>query len=482
MSSDSKPQIGHVSRIAIEKIPPFTSRTEIVVDPKVNVFIGANSTGKTTILRLIKSKGPGRPESSIRPRFGYIADREGRIGDVFTNSEEGEILAQTVTDVPIIWIPSSRVPLVPELYAGPAYGQYSDDFHGLDDISDLTNVLFATDVSAAISYHFRNIRDEESIVRIFDVVTTAFECVREIYPEMISRDQPDSYVDFGFVTHPKDNRNIRIPVVRYLMGLTISDNPNRITNISELSSGTQLSYMWIIYAALRMAYFYQWQSDWHKQPAILCVDEIDNHLHPAWQRKILRALGRHFPNVQIFATTHSPFIVAGLKSGQVHILARDQDGTVRSETKGTDMIAYTADEILSDIMGIDHPTDIETAEAAQILTYLRDLGFIDGLAEDWRQDEIKRFTELEKGDATGNELMVLNWLSGGDRSFISLPPALEGDAEAWRRAMIEEFEDELGANILSGGAVRLQRQWLIEHGRELDEDAENTVGDPEEKE
>ena len=47
--------------------------------------------------------------------------------------------------------------------------------------------------------------------------------------------------------------------------------------------------------------------DWQKQPAILLIDEIENHLHPTWQRRVIPALLDHFPGLQIFATTHSPF-------------------------------------------------------------------------------------------------------------------------------------------------------------------------------
>ena len=61
----------------------------------------------------------------------------------------------------------------------------------------------------------------------------------------------------------------------------------------------------------------------HQRNAILLIDEIENHLHPTWQRRVIPALRRHFPGLQIFATTHSPFVVAGLKRGQIHRLYRE---------------------------------------------------------------------------------------------------------------------------------------------------------------
>jgi predicted ATP-binding protein involved in virulence len=53
---------------------------------------------------------------------------------------------------------------------------------------------------------------------------------------------------------------------------------------------------------------------------ILCIDEIDIHLHPAWQRQILKNLREKFPLLQIFATAHSPQMIGGLQPKEVLIL------------------------------------------------------------------------------------------------------------------------------------------------------------------
>ena len=45
---------------------------------------------------------------------------------------------------------------------------------------------------------------------------------------------------------------------------------------------------------------------------ILLLDEIEVHLHPAWQRKILPVVQKLFKNAQIFIATHSPFVVGSI--------------------------------------------------------------------------------------------------------------------------------------------------------------------------
>ena len=50
---------------------------------------------------------------------------------------------------------------------------------------------------------------------------------------------------------------------------------------------------------------------------IVLIDELDLHLHPKWQRHIVNDLKTIFPNCQFIVTTHSPFIIQSLESGEL---------------------------------------------------------------------------------------------------------------------------------------------------------------------
>ena len=139
----------------------------------------------------------------------------------------------------------------------------------------------------------------------------------------------------------------------------------------ELSHGTRSVFAWVSQFMLGMAQHYQDCTNWKRRRGIFIIDEIDAHLHPSWQRRIIPTLTRHFPNVQIFASTHSPMMVAGLKAGQVHLLKRDETGTVVWSRNEQDIIGWTADEIYRTFMGIDDPTDERTARHAEELRLLR---------------------------------------------------------------------------------------------------------------
>lgn len=59
---------------------------------------------------------------------------------------------------------------------------------------------------------------------------------------------------------------------------------------------------------------------------ILFLDEIEVHLHPSWQRKILPVVQKLFKNAQIFITTHSPFIVNSIDGAWIYELDLDENG------------------------------------------------------------------------------------------------------------------------------------------------------------
>ena len=51
---------------------------------------------------------------------------------------------------------------------------------------------------------------------------------------------------------------------------------------------------------------------------LLLIDEIETHLHPKWQKKILGIIRNLFPNLQIILTTHSPFVVASMDGARIY--------------------------------------------------------------------------------------------------------------------------------------------------------------------
>ena len=237
-----------------------------------------------------------------------------------------------------------------------------------------------------------------------------------------------------------------------------SPTPLHITN---LSAGTQNTLLVAWYLALSLAYSNEFREGWKDLPAILFIDEIENHLHPAWQRRFIPVFLEHFPNLQIIATTHSPFPIAGLKAGQVHKLHQDDDGITRIETNEDEIVGWTADEILHEYFDVQDPTDLETAQAVEVLRWLEGLEPLveEESAESWREAVVEELSALTGGDElTFEDALVIHWLTGAIDSPVAAVPPLSGDAEAWRMSMIDEFRSLVGVDILSGGPAARQRQ------------------------
>jgi energy-coupling factor transporter ATP-binding protein EcfA2 len=89
-------------------------------------------------------------------------------------------------------------------------------------------------------------------------------------------------------------------------------------------------------------------------PAIVVIDEIDAHLHPSWQQKILGMLTSRFPNVQFIISAHSPAIVAGCDQNEVSVLRkRLETGRFYVETLPEDFLGATAQDLYGRIFQIE---------------------------------------------------------------------------------------------------------------------------------
>jgi predicted ATP-binding protein involved in virulence len=92
---------------------------------------------------------------------------------------------------------------------------------------------------------------------------------------------------------------------------------------------------------------------------LLLLDEIDIHLHPAWQRRVLPLVQKLFPNAQIIASTHSPFVVGSLADGRIISLGlQGSSAKVVHEDEPQLGVSYSA--VLRSIFGIESEFDIDT--------------------------------------------------------------------------------------------------------------------------
>lgn len=126
--------------------------------------------------------------------------------------------------------------------------------------------------------------------------------------------------------------------------------------LRELGYGYQVTLAWVVDLAKKMFERYPEKENPLHQPAIVLVDEIDLHLHPEWQRKIISFLSEQFRCTQFIVTTHSPLIVQSTENINLVLLKKEENHVVIEQPKLKTYKGWTVEEILSDLMGLDGKT------------------------------------------------------------------------------------------------------------------------------
>jgi len=180
---------------------------------------------------------------------------------------------------------------------------------------------------------------------------------------------------------------------------TDSQGKNSFIPLYFLSDGLRIMAAMVAEIAYRcvMLNSYLGQEAVKQSKGLVLIDEIDMHLHPKWQQSVVEDLKKAFPNLQFVATTHSPFIVQSLKSGELINLDRLTD---------TDPDKLTLGEVSTAIMGLPDTHSLESQKIQkQATSYLKllDNPITELVSEDLIQLEstisdpgVRAFLQLQK--------------------------------------------------------------------------------------
>ncbi|MFO1497988.1 MAG: SIR2 family protein [Verrucomicrobiota bacterium] len=116
--------------------------------------------------------------------------------------------------------------------------------------------------------------------------------------------------------------------------------------IETLSQGLTSLYSWVGILLQRL-YEVRDEQNATQSHALVLMDEIDAHMHPAWQQVLVPRLKAVFPNLQVIASTHSPLIVAGMSVEEITRLERSPEGKVVIRAVEADMTMGRADQLLT---------------------------------------------------------------------------------------------------------------------------------------
>lgn len=140
------------------------------------------------------------------------------------------------------------------------------------------------------------------------------------------------------------------------------DKQGQELDFDLLPDGLRSIISWLGDLIMRMDAL-KWKDDLpiFEREFILFLDEIEVHLHPSWQRKILPVVQKLFKNAQIFITTHSPFIVNSVDGAWIYDLELN-DGKVYCKKPILSKTSNSIDFILRKIFDVPEKYGSTTQE------------------------------------------------------------------------------------------------------------------------
>jgi len=161
----------------------------------------------------------------------------------------------------------------------------------------------------------------------------------------IIRSAIDKFLNqFGFakfsnlrIQRERVNNNHRVILNQEsIVSSLVIDKDEQKFKFSQLSSGEKMMLSLVVDIARRLAIANPSLENKLEGEGIVLIDEIDLHLHPQWQRKLLPALTHTFPNIQFIVTTHSPQVLSHLPRESVFLLEDNKISNREIYTEGRD--------------------------------------------------------------------------------------------------------------------------------------------------
>jgi len=368
-----------VKKIEIENYKGF-EKQEITFNDNLNVFIGANASGKTSLLEVILKSlydlvvkvNPDLKEVDRRLKFS-----QNEINYKYKGKYLGVICHIQPDNYPLLSVNLFRG------HINSTWGNKYDNEEWNQLIDDFKKTLTQPQTIPIIRYYpseKNKIRNQtpskktplmytvgqletwDNIIQDYDFAYTEFVQWFYNYETLelrLRRDKDDNSLEVPQLKYIRDaiqkalygiygkkyliksNGEIAAGHFKLTPKLTIK-SLNGTTDLEEdltaKSDGEKAIITLVADIAYNLALAHDFEADenYLNSPGIVLIDEIEEHLHPNWQRKIIPILTSVFPKIQFFITTHSPQVISSVNSEHVFLCEDFKIGKVYLRTKGVD--------------------------------------------------------------------------------------------------------------------------------------------------
>ncbi len=373
----------------------------------VAVFIGKNGSGKSSILDAIWMSIP----LSIQNRFRINLDDSIGSEDVKRGSEFTRIITKfSNSEEPIksFWSNTSNSSFDPDYEIQEFNLKDFEDVFGFNYPDTRNFILFDSSIDYKEFLNWfvdkENLENQEKInQKKWDFELSELKVVRSAIKNFLAEMEYERLNGIRVIRvenkkkiESKENADLEIkePISSWGSNINTSlviDKGDEVFSLSQLASGEKSILLLVADIAHKLTDKdpIKNQNALDKHGFIL-IDEIQMHLHPNWQRKILPALTKTFPNVQFIVTTHSPQVVSSLNKESIFILEDFKLVENTPFTKGRD-----ANSILSEVFGVPKWTDDIKEKINKLYKLIDDekkeeaLGALKEIEQDFGPDDLE---------------------------------------------------------------------------------------------
>lgn len=356
----------HIQKLLIENLRSF-EKTELEFNlpdskalqfPNVNVLLGDNGLGKTTVLRAVALAilGPLLSGSSGYVPDGLVrkqpASRNGKLNLEKTGptSVTADLIATTgeKNSKKSPWAMPDRFSLITQVRKlktieqlkwsiVPPEAQEAAEQMQFDDESPAFFIVgYGATRRVEASSRVDESARQKSRLRRYERVAGLFEDHLSLMPlsywlPSFAEENPGRYAQVLGLINDLLPDSCRIQDSASLTPLGrehLFEMNGTVLPFRALSDGFKAYIGWIGDMLFHICQGVASGQKLRQTRGVVMVDEIDLHLHPEWQRTVVPTLAAALPNVQFIFTTHSPLVVGSLTSDNLFVLDHKNDSTI----------------------------------------------------------------------------------------------------------------------------------------------------------
>jgi predicted ATP-binding protein involved in virulence len=342
-----------ISKISLRNFKCY-EHLDLELQPGVNLFYGVNGTGKTSILeginiaagsffmklssvdnrdikrtdiRLESKNGMPSPEYQVPVEIkaeGFVLEKHIKWSREL-NTISGGITSINAKEIEKLSLQAASYVQNGELKQLPIIAYFSTQRlfterkeqrkdaakNPVGRFSGYYNALNATNTRKHIQAWFKDAEYEQYQKRQTDTTFTnhGLEGIKSLLLKYFEEDWIRIYY-----YAPESNEQLE-------SGLYIVHKNGNIIPEGLLSDGYR-NFLWLLIEIAWRCYIlnpFLGQEAAAKTKGIVTIDEVDLHLHPKWQQRIVPILAEAFPNIQFVISTHSPIVLSSVKGNVLRL-------------------------------------------------------------------------------------------------------------------------------------------------------------------